>query len=94
MPEDVATVRSSEIMAKLELVNLDLILGERRIRWFGHVEHSRGAVRTACDIQADGRRGQGGTSLLVLKRNGWRTTAVSGRLRQSNLKKGAPKDQL
>ena len=30
--------------------------------WFGHVERSSGAVRTACDIQVDGRRGQGGLS--------------------------------
>ena len=54
-PEDVATVRSSELLAKLE--DLDLILRERRLRWFGHVERSSGAVRTACDIQIEGRRG-------------------------------------
>ena len=34
---DVATVRSSELLAKLELEDLDLILRERRLRWFGHV---------------------------------------------------------
>ena len=31
-PEDVAMVRSSELLAKLELGNLDLILRERRLR--------------------------------------------------------------
>ena len=36
-PVDVATVRSSELLAKLELEDLDLILRERRLRWFGHV---------------------------------------------------------
>ena len=56
-PEDVATVRSSELLAKLELEDLNLILRERRLRWFGHVERSSGAIRTACDIQIDGRRG-------------------------------------
>ena len=56
-PENVTTVRSSELLAKLE--DLDLILRERRLRWFGHVERSSGAVRTACDIQVDGRRGLG-----------------------------------
>ena len=56
-PEDVATVRSSELLAKLELEDLDLILRERRLRWFGHVEHSSGAVTPACDIQIDGRGG-------------------------------------
>ena len=33
-PEDVATVRSNDLLAKLELE--DLI--KRRLRWFGHVE--------------------------------------------------------
>ena len=35
-PEDVATVRSSELLAKLELEDLELILRERRLHWFGH----------------------------------------------------------
>ena len=56
-PEDVATVRSSQLLATLELEDLDLILRERRLRWFGHVQRSSGANRTACDIQIDGRRG-------------------------------------
>ena len=46
----------------LKLEDLDLILRERLVRWFGHMERSSGAVRTACDIQNDGRRGQGGPS--------------------------------
>ena len=58
-PEDVATIRSSELLAKLELEDLNLILRERRLRWFGHVESSSGAVRTACDIQIDGRQEAG-----------------------------------
>ena len=57
--KDVATVRSSELLAKLELEELDLILRERRLRWFGHVDRSCGAIRTACDIQIDGRWGAG-----------------------------------
>ena len=58
-PEDVATVRSSELLAKLELEDLDLILRERRLCWFGHVERSSGADGTACDIQIEGRWGAG-----------------------------------
>ena len=54
--EDVATVRSSELLAKLEHENLGLILRERRFRWFGHIERSSGAVRTACEIQINGRQ--------------------------------------
>ena len=66
-PEDVATVRSSKLLAKLELEDLDLILRERRLRWFGHVERSNGAIRTACDIQIDGWRGAGRSKLTRKK---------------------------
>ena len=51
-----ATVRSSELLAKLE--DIDLILRERRLYWLGYVERSSGAVRTACDIKIDGRWGR------------------------------------
>ena len=61
-PEDVATVRSSELLAKLQLEDLNLILRERRIHWFGYVECASGAIRTAYDNQIEGRRGQGGPS--------------------------------
>ena len=64
-PEDVAMVRSRELLAMLE--DLDLILRDRRLCWFGHVERSSGAVRTACDIQIDGRR-EAGRSKLTLKK--------------------------
>ena len=55
----VARVRSSELLAKLQLEDLDLILRERRLRWFGHVARSSGAIRTAYDMQIDGKRGAG-----------------------------------
>ena len=58
-PEDVARVRSSELLAKLQLEDLNLILRERRLRWFGHVERSSGAIRTAYDMQIDGKLGAG-----------------------------------
>ena len=60
-PEDMVTVRSSKLLAKLELEDLNLILRERRLCWFGHVEHSSGAIRTACDLQIDDRE-RGGPS--------------------------------
>ena len=66
-PEDVATIRSRELLAKLELEDLNLILRESRLQWFGHVERSSGAVRTACDIQVDGRRGAGRPKLTWKK---------------------------
>ena len=58
-PEDVARVRSSELLAKLQLEDLDLILRERRPCWFGHVACSSGAIRAAYDMQIDGKRGAG-----------------------------------
>ena len=54
-----ARVRSSELLAQLQLEDLDLILRERRLRWFGHVANSSGAIRTAYDMQIDGKRGAG-----------------------------------
>ena len=30
------------------------------LRWFGHVARSSGAIRTAYDMQIDGKRGGGG----------------------------------
>ena len=46
----------NELLAKLQLEDLYFILRERNLRWFGRVECSSGAIRTACDIQIDGRR--------------------------------------
>ena len=45
--------------ARLGIEDLDLILKERRLRWYGHVERSNGAVKTAFDIQVNGKRGPG-----------------------------------
>ena len=52
-----------ELHVKLEPEDLDLILRARRFCWFGrmelgHIEHTKGAVKTACDAQIDGRRGR------------------------------------
>ena len=90
-PEGMATVRLSELLAKLELEDLNLILRERRLCWFGHVEHSSGAIRTACDIQVDSRQGPGRPKLTWKKLT---ETAVSGSSQQLTLKKGAPGDQV
>ena len=44
---------------RLGIEDLDLILKERRLPWYGHVERSSGAIKTAFDIQVDGKRGPG-----------------------------------
>ena len=58
-PQDTATIRSIELLARLGIEDLDLILKERRLRWYGHVERSNGAVNTAFDIQVNGKCGPG-----------------------------------
>ena len=58
-PQDTATIRSIELLARLGIEDLDLILKERRLRWYGHVERSNGAVKTAFDIQVNGKHGHG-----------------------------------
>ena len=80
-PEDVARVRSSELLEKLELDDLDLILREGGLRWLGHVECSSGAVRTAYDKLIDGRRGAWRPKLTWKKLTGkdcreWKLTTV------------------
>ena len=59
----------SELLAKFQLEYIELILREResRLPWFGHVECSSGAIRTACDIQIDGRPGPGRPKLTWKK---------------------------
>ena len=84
-PEDVATVRSSKLLAKLKLEDLDLILRERRLHWFGHVERSSGA---ACDIKIDGRRGAGRPKLTWKKLmekdcHEWKFTTVDSQERST-----------
>ena len=44
---------------QLGIEDLDLILKERRLRRYGHVERSNGAVKTASDIQVDEKCGPG-----------------------------------
>ena len=68
-PEDVATIRSNELLAHLEIDNIDVILRQKRLHWFGHVERSSGAIKTACDIQIEGKRGPGQPKMT------WKTMA-------------------
>ena len=80
-------VRSSKLLAKLE--NPNLILSERRLHWFGHVESSSGAVRTVWVIQIDGRQGGGREAQTYMEE-----TAVIGSSGKLTLQKGAPVDQV
>ena len=48
------------INTRLEIDDLDVILREKRLRWFGHVERSSGAIKTVRDMQIEGKRREGG----------------------------------
>ena len=58
-PQDIVTTRSNELLVRLGIEDLDLILKETRLRWYGHVEPSSGAIKTAFDIQVVGKHGPG-----------------------------------
>ena len=58
-PQDTANIRSTELLAWFGIEDLDLILKERRLCWYGHVERSNGAVKTAFYIQIVGKCGPG-----------------------------------
>ena len=51
-PQDIVT-KPNELLARLGIEDLDLILKEKRLRWYGHAERSK----TAFDIEVDGKRG-------------------------------------
>ena len=57
--QDIVTTRSSDLLVQLGIEDLELILKERRLRWYmyGHVECSSGAIKTAFNIQVDGKCG-------------------------------------
>ena len=45
-PQDIVTTRSSELLVRVYVADLDLILKEKRLRWYGHVKRSNGAINT------------------------------------------------
>ena len=47
------------LLALLGIEDLDLIVKERKLCWYGHVECSNGAIKTAFHIQVDGKHGPG-----------------------------------
>ena len=55
--QDTVTTRSNELLAWLGIEDMDLILKERRLHWYGHVQCSSGAVKTAFDLKVDGKLG-------------------------------------
>ena len=65
--QDIVTTRSNELLSRLGIEDLDLILTERKLRGYGHVECSSGSLKTVFELQVDGKRGPG-TFLSTLDR--------------------------
>ena len=58
-PQDIVTTRSNELLAHLGTEDLDLILKEKRLRWYENVECFNGAIKTAFHIRGEGNREPG-----------------------------------
>ena len=57
-PDEVSKVRSRDLLEKVGLQSdLDLVLREWWLRWYGHVEWSNGAIKSTRDLSLEGRRG-------------------------------------
>ena len=80
-PQNIVTTRSKELLVRLGIEDLDLILKERRLLWYGHVERSKGAVKTAFDIQVDGKHGPGRHRMTWKQLRGicreWKLSAIN-----------------
>ena len=70
-PQDIVTTRSNELLARLGIEDLDLILKERRLQWYGHVEPSNGAVKIAFHIQVEGKHGPGRPKMTLKQLIEW-----------------------
>ena len=87
-PQDIVTTRSNELLVRLGTEDLDLILNDRRLPLYGHMERSNGAVKTAFDIQVDGKCEPGGPKMTWKQRG----IAESGSSRPSTLMIDIPGD--
>ena len=79
-PQDIDTTRSNDLLVRLGFEDLDLTLKERRLWWYGHVERSSGAIKTAFDIEVDGKCGPRGAqnNMEAADREGLRRVEALG----------------
>ena len=50
---------TSELLAKLGIVDITLPLSAHRLRWFGHVQRAPTCIKIVCDLLVAGRRRRG-----------------------------------
>ena len=75
-PQDIVITRSNEQLVQLGTEDLDLILKERRLCWYGYVERSNGAVKTAFDLQVDGKHGPGRPKMTWKQLTEWKLSTI------------------
>ena len=98
--QDIVTTGSNELLVRLGIEDLDLVLKERRLRWYGHLECSNGAVKTTFDLQVDGKHGPARPKMtwkqLIERdcrdRHTWRSSARSAICAASQLPGRVPTD--
>ena len=76
-PQDIVTTRSNGLLVRLGIEDLDLILKDRGLRWYGHVERSSGAIKTAFDIQVDGKPKMTWKQLTERDCREWKLSAIN-----------------
>ena len=96
-PQDIVTTRSNELLVRHGIEDLDLILKERRLCWYGNVEHSNGAVKTVFHIQVEGKHGPGrpkmtGKQLTEKNCSEWKILAINAHDIASQLSERGPTD--
>ena len=54
-------ISSADLYSRLDLCDLSVVVRERRLRWFGHVMRSSGAINWVRQLKPDGYRPPGGS---------------------------------
>ncbi|XP_014675865.1 PREDICTED: uncharacterized protein LOC106815854 [Priapulus caudatus] len=72
---------SNELLGRLGILDLDVVLRERRLRWYGHVQCSTGAIKIVGEVRVVGVRRRGRPKMswkeVVTKdREQWNLSAV------------------
>ena len=54
--DQVRTTPSADLLSRLDLFSIESHLRDGRLRWYGHVHRSSGAIKDAFELSVDGRR--------------------------------------
>ena len=57
--DQVRTTPSADLLSRLDLFSIESHLRDGRLRWYGHVHRSSGAIKEAFELSVDGQRPPG-----------------------------------